>query len=335
MSRTALRFLVISGLAFFLVVGLGIMPALAMHSASSSAGASVASGPARLPDAAVTANYSDTERDQEVEFAGTIQSIAGNVWTVNGITFTVDISTQIQPSSTLAVVGAFVKVQGIKQPDGTILAREIEVVTKQPEEDDKRVEFRGPIDSFSATVWVVAGKTVNITTTTVIHGTPVVSATAEVQAIRKSDGSLWAVQIEVQKPEVEQERVEFKGVISAFSSTQWTVGGKTVLISTTTQISGTPQVGLIAEVQAIKTGSTLTALFIRVVQPEPQDIDFDGKITSINGNMWVVGGKTVIVDANTMIDQSGGKAKVGAQAEIKGVLQLGGSVLAGRIRIGR
>jgi hypothetical protein len=317
MSKKALHLTVVSALAFFLVMGLGMMPALAKGPEGSSA----------APRAGLSAS--------EVEFAGTIQSIVGSLWTVNGISFTVNITTEIHPSATLAVVGAFVKVEAIRLGDGSLLAKEIEVAVPPNGVHEKHVEFRGIIESFSASVWIVAGRTVNISPTTVIHGTPVVSTTAEVEAVLKADGSLWALQIEVKQPEVERERVEFKGVISAFSATQWTVCGRVVLISTTTQIIGTPQIGLIAQVYALKSGSTLTALRIRVVKPEPKEVESTGKITSMRSSTWIVGGKTVKIDPNTVINQSQGTAKVGARAQVNGLLQLDGTVLAKRIRIVR
>lgn len=375
MSGKALRLAVVSALSFCLILGIGIVPALAMHAMASgasgatlaataavkaepaaaqaavkvSAAAASASAPAAravknaavpaaarasaavggAPRAAVAAQ----DGGNEVEFAGTIQAITGSVWTVNGITFTVDITTQIRPSATLAIVGAFVGVEAVRLPDTTLLAREIVVLPAPVGDRQKRVEFRGVIQSFSASVWMVAGRTVNISPTTQIEGTPVVGAMAEVEAVVKPDGSLWALKIQVEQAEVEKERVEFKGVISAFNATQWVVGGRTVLISTTTQISGTPQIGLIAEVQALKVGTTLTALKIRVLTPKPKAVAIDGKITSISGNTWVINGKTVTIVANTQIDQSRGPVKVGAKVQVKGVLQADGSILAQRVRV--
>lgn len=371
MRNKVLRLTVVSALAFCLVIGLGILPALAdsgggggivaatkvvstaavkasgapapvavapaAPSAKSVVNNAVNAAPAAHAAVPVVASSDDpptsTEREDEVEFAGTIQSITGSLWTVNGISFTVNITTQIRPSATLAVVGAFVEVEAIRLADGSLVARKIEVVRSPEGERERRVEFRGIIESFNANVWVVSGRTVNISTTTQIRGTPAVSATAEVEAVLKPDGSLWALKIEVEQREVEKERVEFKGIISAFDATQWVVGGRTVLISTTTQISGTPQIGLIAEVQALKVGATLTALRIRVLTPQPREIEIEGKITSISGTTWVVDGKTVNLDANTQIDQSRGVAKVGAQVDVKGLLLLDGTIQAKRIRV--
>jgi len=111
------------------------------------------------------------------------------------------------------------------------------------------------------------------------------------------------------------------------------LSARLVLISTTTQISGTPQIGLIAEVQALKVGSTLTALRIRVITPEPKEVEFSGKIISMTASIWVVDGKTIHIDATTMIDQSHGIAKVGARVEGKGLLQADGSINTQRIRV--
>ena len=147
MRNKVLRLTVVSALAFCLVIGLGILPALAdsgggggivaatkvvstaavkasgapapvavapaAPSAKSVVNNAVNAAPAAHAAVPVVASSDDpptsTEREDEVEFAGTIQSITGSLWTVNGISFTVNITTQIRPSATLAVVGAFVE----------------------------------------------------------------------------------------------------------------------------------------------------------------------------------------------------------------------------------
>src|SRR5207302_9126564 len=116
---------------------------------------------------------------------------------------------QLRTPASPAIVGAFVEVEAVRLADKTLLARRIQVVRNPEAEREKRVEFRGLIQSFNATVWMVAGRTVNISPTTQIEGAPLVGASANVQAVIKPDGSLWALRIEVERRDVEQERVEF------------------------------------------------------------------------------------------------------------------------------
>jgi len=270
----------------------------------------------------------------EIEMRGTVKDVITGSVTVDNLTFTTNANTRYTPNAAAVVVGAFVEVEGIKLPDGSLLAKSVSV-EGGPGGEVEKIEFRGPIQSFSSTQWVVAGKTLSITAQTVISGTPDVGAIAEVLASRQTDGTLVALKIRVQPARSEIERVEFKGIINAFSATQWTVGSRTVMIDANTTISGTPAVGLMAEVWAIKSGTTLIATKIVVEKPEPQKIEFKGAITAINGNTWTIGGKTVTVDAQTMIDESRGAAKVGAIAEVSGIMMGDGSVRAIRIQVER
>ena len=246
-----------------LAVTVNVTTEIHPNAAAAAVGAFVTGEGIKQPDGSVLAREIDVQvsepRPIEVHFSGPIVSKNGEQWMIGNISVTVNVTTEIRPDSAAAVVGAFVRGQGIKRSDGTIIARQIEVVTAPGGTVDMHVEFRGPINSIGANMWVVDGKTISITAQTQIHGTPVVGALAEVKALKLADGSLVALEIEVRTPQAEQERVEFKGVISAFGPTQWTVGGKIVSINPTTVISGTPQVGLIAEVKAISSGGILTA----------------------------------------------------------------------------
>ncbi|MBI5878655.1 MAG: hypothetical protein HZB53_13480 [Chloroflexi bacterium] len=275
-------------------------------------------------------------RPAEIHVRGTVKEVITGSVTIDDMTFQTDANTKYEPNAAAVVVGAYVEVEGYKLPgEGTILlAKEISV-EHAPGAEVEKIEFRGPILSFSDTQWVVAGKTLSITAQTVISGTPAVGAIAEVKASRLSDGTLVALKIKVESAKHETERVEFKGIISAFSDTQWTVGGKNVIVDANTVISGTPQIGLMAEVRAIKSGAILTATKIVVQKPEPQKVEFKGTITAINGNTWTIGGKTVTVDAQTMIDESHGAAKVGATVEVLGSMMGDGSVRAIRIQVER
>ncbi|MEZ4670076.1 MAG: DUF5666 domain-containing protein [Anaerolineae bacterium] len=101
---------------------------------------------------AVGAQSTDT-----VELVGTIQSMTANSITVNAQA--VDISAaQI---NTALEIGAVVQVQGTLIAGGGIMAREVNAVQNgvQPGE----VEITGTLESFSGTVMVVAGQTIDVT----------------------------------------------------------------------------------------------------------------------------------------------------------------------------
>ena len=188
------------------------------------------------------------------------------------------------------------------------------------------LEFAGIIAAINGVTWTVGTHDFVVDATTKIEpnaAAAVVGAFVKVEAVQQADGTVLAKEIEVG---TQKKQVEFRGLISAFSATQWTVGGKTLVISTTTKIHGTPAIGLMAEVHAIQDGTTLRATSIEV--KKPRKVSLSGKITSINGNTWVVAGRTVTIDASTKITTKKGPAVVGARVLVKGFRQTDGSILA-------
>lgn len=85
----------------------------------------------RTPGANPTHEQHATREANETEFTGTVSSINGNVFVVDSVT--VVVTGEIK--STI-VVGDMVKVHGVTQTDGSILAREIEKVGVDDNGDD-------------------------------------------------------------------------------------------------------------------------------------------------------------------------------------------------------
>src|SRR5205085_1870341 len=138
---------------------------------------------------------------------GTIESFpAGFVgdWTVGGRTIHVTASTRIETNDGPVAVGAFVEVEGRLRADGSMDATKIEVKSN-PAGGDGRDELKGIIESLPGTSgfigdWRVAGRTVHVSTATLInteHGAVAVGASVEVNGTQQSDGSINATRIEV------------------------------------------------------------------------------------------------------------------------------------------
>jgi len=154
----------------------------------------------------------------KVELIGTIESITGTVYVINGKTVNTDASTVI--TGTLAV-GSMVKVQATLNGDGTYLASGISLVTpgstpgasdedhdqdddsqgEDTNEDDngKEVKITGTVESFSATSLVVNGVTITIDPKTKIDGTLAVGAMVKVEARQMTDGTTVAHEIEIEE----------------------------------------------------------------------------------------------------------------------------------------
>ena len=351
-------------------------------------------------------------RKTEVEFKGTIQSFDETSWIVGGITVSLDANTIIEgvPQTRLTAV-----VKALSQADGRLIARRIEVIGGKPKETPRptatplptatpvptetpqptatpqpptatpapptptpkpakakptamptlpptdtptlpptdtptptptaipappreiKVKFEGAISNISATLWVVEGQEVRVNADTAIDeqkGRAEVGAWAQVKATRQADGSLLATKIVIKRPkEAPSEPVEFQGVIESLSDTTWVISGVAVAIAGDTAIEGTPQVGSVAEVKAIRRADgSLLAKRITVRKPEEEAavVEFEGSIESIGDTMWVIDGRAVAIDANMVIE---GKPQVGFIAEVKAIQRADGSLLATRIEV--
>jgi len=139
------------------------------------------------------------------EIRGTVDSIGATLWVIGGFNVAVDASTELSNSLT---VGSFAKAEGTLQADGSLLARQIQPAEMNGSGDgdsqggddngmsgeDSKIEFSGVVESISAGLWVVAGKSVIVTADTEINGSPQVGDYVKVEAYAAS-GSLTASEI--------------------------------------------------------------------------------------------------------------------------------------------
>ncbi len=147
----------------------------------------------RTPRAETTREPQGTRQAGEKEFTGTVSAINGNVFIVDGIT--VVVTGEIK--GTIAV-GDLVKVHGIAQADGSVVAREIERAdkTRDPKSTQQagEIEFTGTVSAINGNVFVVDGKTVTVTGE--IKGTIAVGDLVKVHGVTQADGSVVAREIE-------------------------------------------------------------------------------------------------------------------------------------------
>jgi hypothetical protein len=222
-----------------------------------------------------------TGSGSQVKFYGTIVSlpaagligdwvVAGQMSTTQSINVTVQVSatTKIEQTDGKAEVGAFVKVEGIKQADGSVKAHEIEVKSGKPGTGTK-VELYGKIESLPAAGligdWKVNGQTIHVANTTKVDqkkGQAQVGAFVKVEGLAQADGSVNAHEIEVRtstgNPPSSTKYIKFYGVIQTLPASgvigDWTVNGLTVHVDAATKIEakyGAPVVGGRVEVKGV------------------------------------------------------------------------------------
>ncbi len=162
--------------------------------------ATVTAEPSPAPSATVTPGPNMTPPPTEetpgakVEFTGTVESMDGDTWVIDGQTVIVtnaDIEGNIQ-------VGDTVKVEAYLQADGSLWADEISLTDHDADATatpGAKVEFTGTVESMDGDTWVIDGQTV-IVTNADIEGNIQVGDIVKVEAYLQADGSLWADEIE-------------------------------------------------------------------------------------------------------------------------------------------
>ncbi len=88
--------------------------------------------PTPKPGPSATPQPGKTPKPQTVEVKGTIEAIQGNTITVDGQKITLGPGVEIDGE---LKVGATVEIKGVQQPNGVIVAKEVEVKEDQADED--------------------------------------------------------------------------------------------------------------------------------------------------------------------------------------------------------
>lgn len=192
-------------------------------------------------------------------------------WVVGGRTVHVSASTRVVETNGIPTVGATVEVSGTERADGSVDADEIEVRAGTggggggggAGED---LHVFGLVDSLPVGSpplgdWSVSGRTVRVTSTTILNaegGTFAVGAFVEAEGTANGDGSLTAAKVELRQavPPPGAAPTSFRGAVELLAATpgwigDWRVGGRAVRVTGTTAIDqerGTIALGALVEV---------------------------------------------------------------------------------------
>ncbi len=257
-----------------------------------------------------------TPQETTAYIAGFVSELGASHLVVNGLRIEYNAQTVIE--GTLSQ-GAFVTVQA-RVSHSVFVATHIRVI---PLDRDPVFEIVGVVRSMTGTTWVIGHHEVTVTAATRISGTVEVGVTVRARVTRLDDGSLVALEIEVQAPQVGwPEQVEINGAIESFPPLligRWVVAGQAVIVLPVTRIEGVPAVGRTARVRALRwPGGTLYATRITIEPGRREPIQFTGTIhffTSTRVGIWRVDDKLVMVVPSTVIV---GVPRIGAQATVTG-----------------
>jgi len=281
------------------------------------------------------------------------------------IPFDVNGDTRIIETLGEAELGARVWVLAQVRPDDdpNLLALIVMVREPRPEQGEP-VHFSGEIKSLPGLpgegpegtwhenlegTWTVGGHNFLVTDRTIIlpEGVaPDVGDWARVTAFRQPDESLWAKKVTVIKTGIPEIAVTFTGIIEVYPEDSedpdhpyigdWVISNITVTCAISTQVIGTPGVGLLAKVKAVRqSNGDLIATKIQIRNAPPITVRFRGIIDSFPPDpfypgAWKIGEVEVFADDDTEIK---GTPEKGLMASGEGIPQTNGTVLAAVITV--
>jgi len=233
--------------------------------------------PAQLESVEVGAG---PQGETEMEFAGAVDSIGSNAWSIGGLVVGVTASTEITGEP---VVGDIVRVHALVLDGSTLVAREIaraeaalgaEPTPVATPVAGEEIEFFGSVVNIASDAWTVGDQTFAITSATEIKGTISVGDPVKVHALVQPDLSLTAREIETateadllsgDDSSGSAEDVELKGIVEKIVGDEWTVASVTFVVPPGTAIDGAVQVGDTVEIHAVwSAGGVLTAIRIHL-----------------------------------------------------------------------
>ncbi|MEP7343506.1 MAG: DUF5666 domain-containing protein [Acidobacteriota bacterium] len=301
-----------------------------------------------------------------VEFLGKVEKLPSTQdrsgdWVISGRTVKVIYKDTIKSEHGEVMIGSLVKVQGIVQLDGSIIATRIDVLPSI-EPPVLSVYFRGTVEMLppsNGTVpgfigdWKVSGRTVHVAVSTPVNedrGKVAIGATVEISGTLANDGSVSAQKIAVigtPTPNL----IRFTGKVSVLPPSNgivpgfigdWKVGDRVVHVAVATKVNeekGKVAIGAVVEVVgAERQDKSVDATTIEVKETTGtvSYVRFFGTLTQLpaasiqvgNGlaGDWMVGGKTIHVVPQTRISQEHGRVVVGAYLEIEGNQRTDGSI---------
>jgi hypothetical protein len=294
-------------------------------------------------------------KSAQVEFTGTVDSIAADQWVVAGQTLVI---TPLTVLDAILVTGDMVKVHATVILDGTITADSIALYTPEPpsppEADHtnqgKKTVFVGLVEAVSPESWVVSGRTFAITPQTEIKDSIIVGDKVIMKTLKNADGTFTATVIKLigqgmgkPNPGPVSDKMEMTGTVESIAADQWIVSGATFVINPETEIKGTIIVGDLVKVEAlVGTDGVLTAHEIKLADetsltPEPpstdddgQEMEYAGVVESIAADTWTVSGKTFAITPETEIK---GTIIVGDLVKIEARVGSDGTLTAHEIKL--
>jgi len=237
-------------------------------------------------------------------FTGTVEVTGTVTWTVAGQEIVVNDETEIDQG---IQIGDWVRVQGIIEENGALLAESIHLV----EAPTFSFVFVGTVQEIAEEYWTISGISVTVDAETVIEDGLAVGEVVRVRGRMTADGTWLARSIRRLVPE--EHKFEFVGLVESIDP--WMVSGIAIATRMWTAIEDQIEVDDRVKVEGrILPDGTWLAEEIKLADAD-EDLSFEfvGRVESIEP--WVVSGISLTVNYRTeIVDQ----IEVGDRVKVEG-----------------
>ncbi|MBX3080153.1 MAG: PepSY domain-containing protein [Anaerolineae bacterium] len=260
-----------------------------------------------------------------MELIGVIQAMTSNTITVNQQVITTtgaEITTPLQ-------IGVVVRVEGTLNADGSILARQITAVPAGVTPGE--VEFIGTLESYSGTVMVVNGQTIDVSRAEIKPGVTV-GQLVKVHATATGTGGWLAREVEPFSADASPhapDELEITGTLEAISADSIVVSGQQISI-VGAEIHGTLVVGVRVRVHAARVDGVLVAREVELALSDDNGNSNSNDNTDDNGNGNANGNGNSNDNSN---DNGGAQPTITAQQAVEILLRVYPNAVITRIRL--
>ncbi len=187
-------------------------------------------------------------------------------------------------------------------------------------------------------IWVVGESAFTVVEATMVDetqgpaaiGAQVMVVAKRVTAADSVETRLEAILVRVLNPPRQWSTFTVRGIVIELQNDYLVVNGLRIDYDASTPVSGVLQLGALVRVVATRTYDGVKALRIDVLPKVLPIVEFEGVIQRMSRDLWVVGGRRVRLNAETVID---GTPAIGAKARVRGLASVTGVVLALAITI--
>ena len=218
---------------------------------------------------------------------GIVTAMSATQWQLGNVVILLDEATAVDPN---IAVNDRVRITGVVQADGTLLAEQIQWITAT----GTPFEFTGVVQTISPQSWLISGIEVLVNGRTEIKNNPLPGDVVKVEGQIDPDGSWLAHEIKLVDDDEHAAEFEFTGIVESMEP--WVIAGIALATDEWTEIDTAVVLGSRVEVEGIiLPDGTWLAEEITLLDEHFVDeiiIHFSGVVETIDP--WVVNGFALI-----------------------------------------